>query len=76
MRECGVYLNRGRIINTVLYEPLVFKLFTSLKFHALYGADEKVIDYAFEFIIVSLPGVYFITMFDLKKRFLNCMRVP
>ena len=27
LRICGVYLNRGRIINTVLYVPLVLLLF-------------------------------------------------
>ena len=33
------------------------------------------VEYAHEYIIFCIPGVFFEVMFDLKKRFLNCMGI-
>ena len=32
------------------------------------------IEHAFQFIILNLPGAYFLGMFDLTRRFLNCFK--
>ena len=74
LQLCGVYLNRARVINTVIFVPLlIILLFTKPILMAL-GQDEEVIEYAKQYVLVNLPGVYFLGMFDLTKRFLNCMK--
>ena len=30
---------------------------------------------AYKYIMTSLPSMYFLGLFDLKKRFLNCMKI-
>ena len=39
------------------------------------GQDESVIGYAHTYVMVSLPGAYFLSMFDATKRFLNCLKI-
>jgi len=73
LRQCGVYLNRGRLINTVLFIPLVVIICFSRPILTAFGQDPEVIDHAMTYITVCIPSVYFQIMFDLKKRFLNCM---
>ena len=58
----------------MIFVPLfIILLFTKPILEAL-GQDEKVTWYAAQYVFVSLPGVYFHGMFDLTKRFLNCMK--
>ena len=75
LKICGVYLNRGRIVNTTIFIPLVVLILLSRKLLAGLGTDAKTLEYAFEYIVICLPGIYFQAMFDLKKRFLNCMKI-
>ena len=71
---CGVYFNRARVINTVIFVPLlIILLFTKPILSALVQ-DDEVSEYARQYVFVNLPGVYFLGMFDLTKRFLNCMK--
>lgn len=71
---CGVYLNRGRLINTVIFIPLSVLLCFAGPVLKATGQDEEVIEYAMIYVLVNLPGVYLDGMFDLTKRFLNCCR--
>ena len=71
---CGVYLNRARLINTFLFVPLVaILLFTEPVLMAL-GQEKEVVKHAYKYVLVNLLSVYFLGMFDLNKRFLNCLR--
>ena len=72
-RLCGVYLNRGRIINTVIFIPQVLVLSFSYEILQWLGQDPEVCFWAQKYIFVSLPGMYFQGLFDLQKRWLNCM---
>ena len=62
---CGNYLNQGRIINTVLFLPLVVLLLFSDRILLKLGQSESVVRYAYQYVTVCLPGVYFQGMFDL-----------
>ena len=75
LRLCGTYLNRGRLINTVIFIPLIVILCFSRPILTSFGQNPRVIDHAVTYISVCIPGVYFQSMFDLKKRFLNCMTI-
>ena len=75
LRMCGVYLNRARLINTAAFIPLIVLVVFCKQILAKLGQDAKVIEFAFEYVIICLPGVYCQVMFDLKKRFLNCMNI-
>ena len=58
----------------MIFIPLfIILLFTKPILEAL-GQDEKVTWYAAQYVFVNLPGVYCLGMFDLTKRFLNCMK--
>ena len=39
------------------------------------GQDPIVCEEAYRYIMTSLPSMYFLGQFDLKKRFLNCMKI-
>lgn len=71
----GIYLNRARLITTVLFIPLsVLVIFGSYAFdHA--SENHKNIELAQNFIKLCLPGVYFLSMFDMTRGILNCFEV-
>ena len=75
MQLCGAYLNRGRVINTAIFVPLALILCFSKPMLIAMGQDPMVAQYAQTYIVVNLPGVYFMGQFDLAKRFLNCLRI-
>ena len=72
---CGVYLNRARLINTVVFILPIILMCFSRNILTFLGQDPEVVEYARYYILVCLPGVYFEIMFDLKKRYLNCMSI-
>ena len=73
MHLCGVYLNRGRIILTVIFLPLVFFMIYSEEILILLGQDKDVSKYAVEYIKPMIIGMYFLGQFDLTRRFLMCL---
>ena len=44
LRICGVYLNRGRMINTVIAIPLIILIYLSRTLLAELGTDARVLD--------------------------------
>ena len=73
---CGVYLNRARFIVTATYLPLATIILLFAKtFLIKLGLDPMTIHYVFKYIRPSLVGYYFIALFDIQKRWLNCMQV-
>jgi len=72
-RQCGVYLNRSRIIMTCIFVPLsIFLLHTDTLFIYM-GFDASASYHGQEYLTALLPGIYFLSMFDSNKRFLNGM---
>ena len=72
---CGVYFNRGRMILTAIFIPLAILLSFSEPILITLGQDPIVSKHAHSFILATLPALYFYVMFDLTKRFLNCMTI-
>ena len=70
---CGVCLNRGRLIGTCLFIPIMVLLLFSETVLLKLGQDPDTSHYASKIIITSIPGLYFGQLFDMQKRFLNCM---
>jgi Na+-driven multidrug efflux pump len=56
LKLCGTYLNRGLLINTVIFIPLVVMLLFSRQILEAIGQDSEVSRYAATYIIVNLPG--------------------
>lgn len=75
IRLCGTILNRARVINTVLLIPLVIICCFARPILRGLGQDPLVVEEAYGYIIICLPGVWLQGLFDLKKRFLNCMTI-
>ena len=50
---CGVYLNRARVINTVLFIPLVSILLFTRQILTFVGQDESVVEYAHTYIMAE-----------------------
>ena len=73
LRLCGIYLNRGRAIMTVIYIPLIIILSFSKQILVYIGQDQTVAEYAQSYITPMILGMYFYAHFDLTRRFLMCM---
>ena len=71
---CGVYLNRARLINTIIFVPLVIILCLVSPLLGALGKSPELIEYSQTYISVNLPGVFFLGLFDLERRFLNCAK--
>ena len=70
---CGVYLNRARVINTTIFIPLASILLFTREVLMFLGQEESVVEHAHTYIIANLPSVYMLGIYDMTKRFLNCM---
>ena len=66
---CGVWLNRGWAINTVLLVPIALLFISSGFLLKLVGQPEKVADYACTYCTLMIPGVWCTIQFDATKRF-------
>ena len=76
LKLCGVYLNRGRMINITFYIPLALILcFFAETILVAIGQDPKVSRDAHSYICLTMPGIFFRGQFDLTKRFLQAMRI-
>jgi MATE family multidrug resistance protein len=72
---CGVYLNRGRLINIVFATPLLLLAYLfGEELLLLLQQDEEVSKMAGQFIRTQLPGFFLASQFDLVRRWLVCMR--
>jgi len=73
MYLCGVYLNKGRIIITIIFVPIVLILLLSDRILISLGQDQMSAYYALKYIQIILPGLFFQAHFDCIYSFLNCM---
>ena len=56
---CGVYVNRGRLINLVMFIPVAILLCFSESILIMLGQDAQVSMYASKYIMLCLPGTFF-----------------
>jgi MATE family multidrug resistance protein len=66
---CGVWLNRGRAINTILMAPIIIMFISSAKILQGIGMTEKLSTDARLFCVLMIPGVWCMNQFDATKRF-------
>ena len=62
------------MINTVIFLPLVLILLFTKPILSAMGQQEDVIEHANTYVLANLLSVYLLAMFDLTKRFLNCLK--
>ncbi len=67
---CGVYLNRGRLINTVLMLPITVILMNTESLLIAMKQDPAISVIASKFCIMMIPGIWAMTMYDATRRFL------
>ena len=72
-RMCGVYHNRGRIISTIVFVPLAFLLLHTEGLFTAFGFDPLAAAYSQIYINRYIPGLYFLSMWDLNRKFLANM---
>ena len=70
---CGVYLNRARALNLLIYVVVVLILQFASAFFMLIGLDSETANYAQQYLNLCLVGVFFNTMGAANKSLLNCM---
>lgn len=69
-RACGVAFNRGRIIATILFVPIAILFFLSENILVALNQPAVISAIARDYILIALPGVYFMIQYDCRKRFL------
>ena len=67
---CGIYLQRGRFINTIMFLFVMIPLVFSGKILAGFGQDQQVAEQAGKYVLAYTPGIYFLSMLDIQRRFL------
>jgi Na+-driven multidrug efflux pump len=72
---CGVYLNRARALNLLIYVVVVLILQFASAFFMLIGLDSETANYAQQYLNLCLVGVFFNTMGATNKSLLNCMAI-
>jgi MATE family multidrug resistance protein len=70
---CGVYLNGGRLLITVVIIPIFIAIQFLDKFYISLGQDEQVVSIMKIYINYCLLGVFFYCFCDLQRRFLNSL---
>ena len=66
---CGVWLNRGRIINTLIMLPIMILFALSEKMLVAIDMDPEVSRHAKNYCCLMIPGVWAMIQFDATKRF-------
>ena len=75
LRLCGVYLNRGRLILTMVYIVMFSFIWTFRdELIRIFTSDEEVIAHTKVYMIRVLLANYFVSLCDLQKRWLIIMR--
>lgn len=73
---CGVYLNRGRIIQTLIVLPLAILLFLfGTNLFQLMGQNEKVATMTQNYLYIGLFGAFGGLQFQITKRFLLAQKI-
>ena len=75
LRLCGVYLNRSRAIVSVFFIPLALLLSRTKDILLAFNQNPKVVEYASDFVITTIPAYYILAINNLSKRWLASMRL-
>lgn len=67
---CGVYLNRGRLVNTVLMLPISLIFINCERILILLKQDPEISRIASKVCCMMIPGIWAMSMFDATRRFL------
>ena len=68
---CGIFLNRGKIICTLLFIPVIFLFSYSDKILIALHQNAEISTVARMYCCVLIPGVWAQSMFDATRRFLS-----
>lgn len=71
---CGVNFNRGRIICSILFIPIMVLFFFADKILIALAQDPYISKISRDYVVYSIPGLYAITQFDSRKRYLQSMQ--
>lgn len=71
IRECGVILNRGRIIALLAFIPIVIILCLCEPFMLAVGMDAEASEYAATYTYFLIPAMFFHSQFDATRQYLN-----
>ena len=68
---CGIYLNRARIICSIIFVPLSLFLLQTERIFNFLGFDRSASHYAQLYINLMIPGLYFMGILDSNTHYLN-----
>lgn len=68
---CGVYLNRGRFLMSLMFIPITIVLMNSERILVAAYQEPEVAKFAQLYVLTNLPGVYLIGLSDCQRRLLN-----
>ena len=73
---CGVYFNRGRLIQTWIVFPIaIILLYFATDIFMLMGQDKEVAEMTHRFLHVALPGALWGLQFQITKRFMLAQKI-
>lgn len=67
---CGVQFNRGRIIVSILFIPIMLIFFFGDNILIAVDQDPYISKISRDYVVWSIPGLYAIVQFDSRKRYL------
>ena len=70
---CGIYLNRGRLIASIVLIPCILALMNVHHLFVYFGQPEETIFYMDQYITTYIPGLILFAMNDLQKKYLNSL---
>ena len=71
MELCGVILNRGRIVMTLLFIPICLVSTQIERTLVMFKQDAEVASFAQQFVYAYLPGLYMNGLVVCQTKFLN-----
>lgn len=71
MELCGVYLNRGRFVMSVMFIPMMILSFNMESILIHLGQDPLASMYSQQYVLAYLPGLYFQCLQNCQLKFLN-----
>ncbi len=70
LKMCGVYLNRARVVATLVFIPISAVLWCSEYLSLWMGFEAKTSHYCRQYIVYRIPGMLFYAYYDATKRLL------
>ena len=77
--ECNYVFNKARVINSIVYIPVATLLFFSNHLLDILNQPQEVSYYARLYLVIQIPGLYWIVQYDTLRRYLQaqgCFDMP